>query len=112
MVQSQVKVEVYVLVHKETAKYIILYLSSCAGGNQAAELWCGKETGRGFIFHQDAYYDEKLRLRRRGGKMISPTEPMERLIYVGEVWGTLPIQEKDYFLISKSEIALPIVGIV
>jgi hypothetical protein len=105
------KVIVYVFAHKDTAEIRIIYISDCAGGNQAAELWCGKITERCFIFHQDAFYDEKLRIRRRDNNMISTTAPRERLVHIGDVWGSLPIQEKDYFLISKSELGLPIISI-
>jgi len=100
MSESQGKVIVLVFAHKETAEIRIIYFSECAGGNQATELWCGKDTGRCFIFHQDAFYDEKLRIRRRDNNMISTTAPKERLVHIGGVWGALPLQEKDYFLIS------------
>ncbi len=106
MTKSQIKILVYVFAHKETAETRVVFISNCAGGNQAAELWCGKDTERCFIIHQDAYYDEKLRSRRRDGNMISTTAPRERLVFIGEIWGALPLQEKNYFLLSKSELAI------
>jgi len=111
MTKPQSKVIVYVFAHKETAETRVIYISDCAGGNQAAELWCGKDTERCFIFHQDAFYDEKLRTRRRDENMISTTAPIERLVHIGDVWGGMPTQEKDYFLISKSELHLPVISI-
>jgi hypothetical protein len=107
MDKQQIKILVYVFAHKETTETIVVYISDCAGGNQSAELWCGKNTGRCFVFHQDAFYDEELRNRRRDNNMISTTVPKERLVHIGDIWGSLPIQEKDYFLVSKSVLSLP-----
>jgi len=109
MTTPQIRVLVYVFAHKETAETRVVYISDIAGGNQTAELWCGRDTERCFIFHQDAYYDEKLQGRRRDGNMISTSSPRERLVFIGEVWGALPLQENNYFLLSKSELALSVI---
>jgi len=109
MTETGTKVVVHVFLEKASSEIRVVFLSNCAGSDQAAELWCGKKTGRGFIFHQDAYYDEILRNRRNNGNMISPISPLERLIYIGAVWGSLPINEDKYFLLSKTEIQIPIV---
>jgi hypothetical protein len=111
MNKVETKVMVYVLIERSTGKTRVLYTSNCTGGNHTVELWCGKETGRGFIYHQDAYYDEKLRKRRNDGNMISPVSPLERLIYVGEIWGAGPVDQNTYFILSKSELAIPIVSV-
>lgn len=112
MTKTETKVVVHVFLEKATGKISVMFISNCAGGDQAAELWCGEKTGRGFIFHQDAYYDEKLRNRRNDGNMISPISQSERLIYLGQVWGALPINVDQYFLVSKSEIEIPIVPLI
>jgi hypothetical protein len=111
MTQSRSKVTVHVFVHKEKAETRVIYISDFAGGNQAAELWCGKDTERCFVFHQDAFYDEKLRIRRRNNNMISTIAPIERLVHIADVWNALPLQEKEYFLINKSELSLPVISI-
>lgn len=109
MNKAETKVTVQVLIEKETGIPRILFSSNCTGGDQTAELWCGKDTGRGFIYHQDAYYDEKLKKRQQDGNMISPISPPERLIYVGEVWGVMSVDQDKYRILSKSELAIPIV---
>jgi len=107
MTKPQSKVIVYVFAHKETAETRVIYISDCAGGNQAAELWCGKDTERCFIFHQDAFYDEKLRTRRRDENMISTTAPIERLVHIGDVWGgCLPKKRITSLLASQNFIFL------
>ena len=112
MDKLQIQILVYVFAHKETAEPRVIYISDCTGDKQTAELWCGKNTGRGFIFHQDAFYNEELRIRRCNNNMISTTVPTERLVHIGDIWGTLPLQEKNYFLISKSELDLPIIYVL
>lgn len=111
MNQIETKVAVYVLMEKSTGKTHVHYTSNCTGGNHTAELWCGKETGRGFIYHQDAYYDEKLMKRRNDGNMISSVSPLERLVYVGEVWGMKSVDQNMYFVLSMSELAIPIASV-
>lgn len=111
MTKSRSKVIVQVFVHKETAETRVIYISDFAGGNQTAELWCGKDTERCFVFYQDAFYDEKLRIRRRNNNMISTIAPIERLVHIADVWNVLPFQENDYFFISKSELSLPVISI-
>jgi hypothetical protein len=111
MNQIETKVMVNVLMERSTGKSRILYTSNCTGGNHTAELWCGKETGRGFIYHQDAYYDEKLRKRRQDGNMISTILPLERLIYIGEIWSPMSDDQNTYLILGKSELAIPIVSV-
>jgi len=111
MNQIETIVMVYVLMERSTGKTHVHYTSNCTGGNNAVELWCGKETGRGFIYHQDAYYDEKLRKRRNDGNMISPVAPLERLVLVGKVWGMKSIDKDTYCILSKSELAIPIASV-
>jgi hypothetical protein len=43
--------------------------------------------------------------------MISSILPLERLIYVGEIWSPMSDDQNYYLILGKSELAIPIVSV-
>lgn len=97
--------DVIVLSHPVTGELRVELISALASSNSALELWRGQNTGRYFLYSQDAYYNSRLSERRNAGNMISPIAPAERLTLVSNIWGA-PTSSSDYVEITRSKIDL------
>lgn len=94
-------IEVLLLIEKASGEDKIIYLFTDAPSDQAMELFITTSGSDFVLYHTDIYYDNVMRQRRQSDNMIL-TSKRERLLFVGLVWNDVPINLKDYIILSKS----------
>lgn len=86
------EIDAVLLLNSTSGEIRVAFVSPSCGGNQASELWWETGTLHYVLYHQDEFYDDLLRDRRNSGNMISPRDPLNRMHYVGNVWGVIPAE--------------------
>jgi hypothetical protein len=97
------RIEILVGLDPKTGDIQTRVVSSLCSSMVGSELW-GKPDGSDyFLYHQDEFYDKRLRERRNSGNMLSP-DGKSRLILWGAVWsvGTF---ESRFTLIGRTTLA-------
>ncbi len=99
-------IEIVTLCHVDSGEVSTEFLSKCAPGHCAIELWRGRKSGRFFLYNEDAYHDRKLKQRYESGNMIAPVEPQERLTFVAYVYHVSNFSGKEHTELSRAKMRL------
>jgi hypothetical protein len=102
----QLSLEIVVLFSKASQQLEVELLSPIAGTNQSIELWRGRNSGSYVAYHQDAYYNQKLQIRRQQKAMHHPHDQNDPLDLVGQLWGTSTWSAEDVWEFSRTKIEL------
>ena len=88
--RHDMKIEIVVLVEKASNQSRVVYFSEFAPADQPMDMYVS-ETGRLIaLYHQEAYGNDTLRTRRDQNCMIYPGSLNEKMVRVGQLYGTLP----------------------